>query len=253
MNRFATLSALALGGYWIWKNRPGNTGPQSRLPGRQKQLDTRLLEAGAALLQAKQPLQAMNLYLDGFHRYSDDAGHQMEAHHYCARLNEDVIQCAIFDGNTRDARLIGIEYIVSEKTFRSFSEDEKKMWHSHRYEVKSGTLVAPNLPLAAEHELMKKVITTYGKTWHTWDSHHHDLPLGIPQLMMAFTDDGQLRPELVADRDRRFGVSTAERRQNRQDISATPPDPAADSWQDGTALQLELAELAERAVQASEH
>ena len=28
---------------------------------------------------------------------------------------------------------------------------------------------------------------------------------GPPQLMMAFTQDGQLKPELVADRDRRYG------------------------------------------------
>ena len=242
MNRLATLSALAVGGYWIWKHRSGNTGPQSALPGRSKQPSTRFLETGAALLQGKPPLQAMNLYLDGFHRYSDDGGHQMEAHHYCAQLNEDVHQCVIFDGNTRDARLMGIEYIVSERLFQSFPEDEKKLWHSHRYEVHSGTLIAPDLPLVAEHELMKKIVTTYGKTWHTWDTHQHALPFGIPQLMMAFTDDGQLHPELVADRDRRFGVSTVHRRQSREDIAAPASDPAADSWQDGTAVQLELTE-----------
>ena len=242
MGRFTTLSTLALAGYWIWKNRPGNTRSPAALPGQPKQADSRLLEAGAKLLQAKTPLQAMNLYLDGFHRYSDDEGHQMEAHHYCAQLNEDFHQCVIFDGNTREARLIGIEYIISERLFRSLPADEKKLWHSHRYEVTSGTLIAPHLPVTAEHELMKKVITTYGKTWHTWDTHEHELPLGIPQLMMAFTDDGQLRPELVADRDRRFGVSTAQRRQDRQSITATAPDPAADSWTSGRAPQLELAE-----------
>ena len=242
MNRLMTLSALALGGYWFWKNRPGNTGPQSSLPGGSKEFSTRVLESGAALLQAKTPLKAMNLYLDGFHRYSDDEDHQMEAHHYCAQLNEDVHQCAIFDGNTRNARLIGIEYIVSERLFQNFPEEEKKLWHSHRYEVTSGTLIAPDLPLAAEHELMKKIITTYGKTWHTWDTHRNNLPFGIPQLMMAFTDDGQLRPEIVQTRDRRFGVSTVERRRNRDDIRSTEPDPAADSWQSGMAVQLDAIE-----------
>lgn len=214
-------------------------------PGAKKRFDTRVLESGAALLQAKTPLQAMNLYLDGFHRYSDDEGHQMEAHHYCAQLNEDFHQCVIFDGNTRDARLIGVEYIVSERLFKSFPEDEKKLWHSHRYEVTSGTLIAPGLPLVAEHELMKKVITTYGKTWHTWDTHRHELPFGIPHLMMAFTADGQLRPEIVADRDRRFGVSTESRRRDRESVRATPPDSAADSWQNGTAWDLEAKERME--------
>ena len=32
---------------------------------------------------------------------------------------------------------------------------------------------------------------------------------GPPQLMMAFTDDNQVRPELVEERDRRYGMSTA--------------------------------------------
>ena len=242
MRRLTTLTALALAGCYAWKHRPGNSKPQSALPGRPKQSDTRLLESGARLLQAKTPLEMMNVYLDGFHRYSDDEDHQMEAHHYCAQLNEDFHQCVIYDGNTRDARLIGIEYIISERLFRSLPEDEKKLWHSHRYEVTSGTLIAPGLPAAAEHALMQKVITTYGKTWHTWDTRQHALPMGIPHLMMAFTDDGQLRPEIVNDRDRRFGVSTPRRRAQRQDITATAPDPAADSWQNGRAPQLELAE-----------
>lgn len=30
----------------------------------------------------------------------------MEAHHYCSILNEDVIQCVIFDGNTKGAPAI---------------------------------------------------------------------------------------------------------------------------------------------------
>ena len=42
----------------------------------------------------------------------------MEAHHYCAILNEEVIQCVIYDGNVKDAKLMGVEYIVSERLFR---------------------------------------------------------------------------------------------------------------------------------------
>lgn len=240
MKRFAALSAAALGGLWWWRSQQQNTRPQSSIPGHPKETSTRLLEAGSVMLQDKAPLRAMNLYLDGFHRYSDDEGHQMEAHHYCAKINEDFTQCAIFDGNTSTARLIGVEYIVSERLFHTLPDDEKRLWHSHRYEVTSGTLIAPGIPLPVEHELMKKIITTYGKTWHTWDSHRHELPLGIPQLMMAFTADGQIRPEIVDERDRRFGISTANRRRNRQDIHATYPNPQADSWQNGSAPQLEL-------------
>jgi len=44
---------------------------------------------------------------------------------------------------------------------------------------------------------MKKIGDTYGKTWHTWDTHKNDsLPLGIPALIMGFTKDGQANEEI---------------------------------------------------------
>jgi hypothetical protein len=86
---------------------------------------------------------------------------------------------------------------------------------------------------------MAKLIHTYGKTWHTW---HTDsgvqLPLGVPQLMMGFTADGQSNPALVQSRDQRFGVDSSAKRMNRVDIPAPPVDPAADAWQRGQAIQL---------------
>jgi len=30
------------------------------------------------------------------------------------------------------ARLLGVEYIISERLFREQPEEEKKYWHSHR-------------------------------------------------------------------------------------------------------------------------
>jgi hypothetical protein len=135
----------------------------------------------------------------------------------------------IYDGNDADARLMGVEYVVSAKLFAGFTPDEKKLWHSHKYEVKSGALIAPGIPDVAEHELMEKLVSTYGKTWHTWHTdREHTLPVGVPQLMAGFTADGQLRPELLSARDARFGISTADKRGQRADIADVPVDPAAD-------------------------
>ena len=104
--------------------------------------------------------------MDGFHFYNGDMKGQMEAHHYCSVLNEDVNQCVIFDGNGKNAKIMGVEYIVSKKLFDGLPDDEKKLWHSHVYEVKSGALVAPGVPQVAEHAFMEKMIGTNGKTWH---------------------------------------------------------------------------------------
>lgn len=53
----------------------------------------------------------------GFHFYAHDQTRQVHAHHLCTRVNEDFRQCIIYDSPKADARLIGIEYIISEKLF----------------------------------------------------------------------------------------------------------------------------------------
>ncbi|WP_332394531.1 OBAP family protein [Ralstonia sp. 1B3] len=165
-----------------------DTQSNVRAPGQAESSKTKVLEAGAAALQDRPPVEAINAYLDGFHFYNGRPNVQMEAHHYCAIVNEDVTQCTIYDGNVKNAKLMGVEYIISAKLFATLPPAEKALWHSHVWEVKSGQLVAPGIPEPAEKELMKKLVGTYGKTWHTWHTDlDKQLPLGVPQLMMGFT------------------------------------------------------------------
>jgi hypothetical protein len=37
---------------------------------------------------------------------------KIETHHYAARLNEDVLQCLVYDTDETDARLIGIHALI---------------------------------------------------------------------------------------------------------------------------------------------
>jgi hypothetical protein len=96
--------------------------PSLQPQGHEKSTETQMLEAGAAMLQTNSPLEPMNIYLDAFHASKDDPNHQMEAHHFCHQVNEDFAQCVLFDGNSRQANLIGIEYIISETLFESLPE-----------------------------------------------------------------------------------------------------------------------------------
>ncbi len=232
--RLAVLAASLLGAC----DAPNTASPVSA-PGADKTVTTTLLEKGAAVLQHKAPIDALNAYLDGFHFYSGRMRSQMEAHHYCAILNEELIQCVIYDGNVADAKIMGVEYIVSAGLFRQLPEAERALWHSHVHEVRSGQLIAPGIPQPAEHALMTRLVGTYGKTWHTWHTDlHKQLPLGVPQLMMGFTADGQADAAMVADRDARFDVSSADKRAQRADIVAPPIARGADAWQHGRAFQL---------------
>jgi hypothetical protein len=191
------------------------------------------------------PIDAMSEFLNGFHFYADDMGRQVEANHFCTHLTEDFHQCVIYDSSKPDAKLIGIEYIVSERIFKNLPDEEKRLWHSHDYEVKSGQLIAPGIPEAAEHAVMMDLITTYGKTWHCWQiDRDPDFPLGIPQLMMGFTREGQANQKMITDRDRRLGVSSGKRRADRADLVMPTIQAGANSWQSGRTVRLKLEEVA---------
>lgn len=216
-----------------------NTASNVHAPGEPEGTKTKVLETGADVLQDKPPVEALNAYLDGFHFYNGNMKGQMEAHHYCSIVNDDVIQCVIYDGNVARAKIMGVEYIVSAALFAGLPEQEKALWHSHVHEVKSGQLIAPGIPEVAEHELMEKLVGTYGKTLHTWHTDlHKALPIGVPQIMMGFTADGQIDPVMVAARDEHFGVSSAKKKQDRASIPAPAIDPGADAWQKGNVVQL---------------
>lgn len=187
------------------------------------------------------PVGAIHAHVCGIHFYSGNMKRQLIAQHYCAHLSDEVLQCILYDSEKANARLIGIEYIVSAKIFESLPADEKKFWHSHNYEVKSGVLTAPGAPEAAEKDLMKVLIGTYGKTWHTWQVDRGDkLPLGIPQLMMAFTKDGQLDAKIAAEREKLYSVPVAAKKAARADILDAKIAAGADAWQKGSAVQLDL-------------
>ncbi|CAH9062577.1 unnamed protein product [Cuscuta epithymum] len=155
-----------------------------------------------------------------FHYYGDDMTRQVETHHYCAHLNEEFRQCLLYDRPDADGRLIGVEYMVSEALFMTLPDEEKKLWHSHEFEVKSGVLFMPGVPGPIERKDMEKVCKTYGKTIHFWQVDRGDeLPLGIPQIMMAITRDGQLYDNLAQDVEKRFKVSFAKEREKRAYMS----------------------------------
>lgn len=194
-----------------------------QVPGEAKSPSTIALEAGAKVLQSSTPLKPFDIYLVGFHPMKDQPGHQMEAHHYCHQVNEDFAQCTLFDSNGRNARLNGIEYIISEKVFASLPADERSYWHPHNGEILSGQLIAPRLPAAAEKALMRSKMNSYGKTWHVWNTGHEgmmpdQLPLGPAKLAWSFNRDGEALASMVEKRDRRMGVSTTAIRAQRAEL-----------------------------------
>ncbi|KII88628.1 hypothetical protein PLICRDRAFT_176195 [Plicaturopsis crispa FD-325 SS-3] len=203
---------------------------------------------GSALMSFK-PINDLHQHICAFHVYSHDRTRHVEAHHYCTHLTEDLHQCIIYDTNEPKARLIGIEYIVTEKVFKTLSAEEKKYWHSHNYEIGSALLqletvrANPNtVDESVEGPVMQELYTTYGKTIHTWAyDTTPDLPLGPPSLMLSYTADGQIPQSTIDKRDKRTGTSTAAKRKLRDgylDKSYKRVE-GVDTWETGKAIVLE--------------
>jgi len=198
-----------------------------------------MLAPVAEQLAPKAPTESLAMHLDGFVFRSGDLGSQHRTQQFCGHVGEQMLQCALFDGTGSGARLTGVQYVISEAAFERLPDEEKPYWHSLVHPVKAGTLVAPGLTDAAEHALVSRLVRTYAKTWRLWPTETDArVPLGVPQLMMGFTREGQLDPVMLAERDRQIGVATAEKRRQRQGIPAQPVAPGADAWQQGRVAQV---------------
>jgi hypothetical protein len=145
---------------------------------------------------------------------------QLIAQHYCtAHAGHDhgdgLFQCLLFDSTDPNAKLLGVEYIVSDEQYRNLPEEEKMYWHPHTYEVLAGGLIAPEMSATEEMKFMRQILTTWGKTWHTWPDPSTPVPLGEPLLMWALSGDGQAIEAVIRKRDRQFSVSIQEIRNRR--------------------------------------
>jgi len=215
-----------------------NIPDTNKVPGDPLSAKSKILETGASAVQDFTPLKHICAHLNAFHAYASEPSRCVEANHYCSHLNEDVRQCVLYDSPEPSARLIGVEYMISPRLYKTLPPEERKLWHSHVFEVKSGMLIMPKpagIPDAvwevAETKEMEDVVGIYGKVYHLWQTDRGDkLPLGEPQLMTSFTEEKQLDFEkLVGERDERFGSDWRKKRERRKGIEVPDIHPDADS------------------------
>jgi hypothetical protein len=189
-------------------------------------------EAGAAGHEdgkpVASPLAGPHVHFCGIHTAKNNPSFILTTQHYCAGHSSaghgDMFQCVLFDGAGPNAKLLGVEYVVSDAVYRALPEAEKKYWHPHAYEVLGGGLVAPGMPGADEKKLMETLLTSWGKAWHTWPDPETAVPVGEPLLIWSLTGDGQCDDAVLAARDRDFGVDTAAIRARRgKEFGLEPP------------------------------
>lgn len=170
------------------------------------------------------PIENVHLHFCGIHVAKSNPKFQLITQHYCSPVNEEMHQCLLYDSAEKNARLLGIEYIISDNAFRKLPDTEKRFWHLHTYEVLGGGLIGPGMGADDEMKFMKFVLTTWGKTWHTWPDPRTPVPMGEPLLMWSLMADDQVDQQVLSQRDKQFKVLAARLRSVRtKEIGFRPP------------------------------
>jgi hypothetical protein len=150
----------------------------------------------------------------------------------------------IYDSPSPTAHLIGVEYLISKRLYQTLDSEEQKYWHTHTYEVKSGMLVSPELPVIAEKQVVQQIANMYCKVIHTWQIDNGDLlPIGPPQLMTSITESKYIDPEKMKEKEKQTkNISSEERAKQRQDLVYEDVDSIGEcnSWiKGGEAIRFE--------------
>jgi hypothetical protein len=124
----------------------------------------------------------------GVHLLKDLPEHTQVAYHFCKPLNDDVAQCLLYDGTGPNARLIGVEYLVTDAIYRKMPAAEKAFWHDHKYEVDAGLLKSLTQTGDDEKKTLAAVRPLWGKVFHTWTT-GKTYPSGPPRLFWSVTGE----------------------------------------------------------------
>lgn len=168
------------------------------------------------------PMSGPHAHFCGIHMAKQNPKLQFVTQHYCTAHEpghgaDALFQCVLFDGTGKAAKLVGVEYLISDRMYRALPEEEKRFWHAHTYEVLGGGLIAPGMTAEEELAFMKVVLPTWGKAWHTWPDPRTPVPMGEPLLIWSLMGDGQVDPKVLAARDKEFKVDTAKVAAGRQE------------------------------------
>jgi hypothetical protein len=136
---------------------------------------------------AAKPVDGYNLaqgHLNAVRHVFDDPSLRVE--HFCKPNDKIMMICQLYDSNSANATLIGIEYIITQQQYDSLPDREKPYWHAHREEF-SPNRADPKMPELSPEQAqaeMAKMLPTWGKVITTWNP-NDDLPSFPPQVQLV--------------------------------------------------------------------
>lgn len=124
----------------------------------------------------KSPATGFTLHIDAKKHINDVP--DWVVHHYCKPINKDVSQCTLFESDEPNAKLIGVETIISPQLYAALPEAEKPNWHYHETEIPQVDAVLPGLSEKETREVVAALEDTYGKVIIFWKP-NEPAPIGI--------------------------------------------------------------------------
>jgi Protein of unknown function (DUF1264) len=103
--------------------------------------------------------------------------------HFCKPNDKIMMVCQLYDSNSPNATLIGVEYVISADAYKNLPDREKPNWHYHKIEFASNR-ADPKFPQLSEQQqnaTLKKMAESYGKVIITWNP-NDKAPVFPPQV-----------------------------------------------------------------------
>lgn len=130
------------------------------------------------------PSQGWTIHIDAEKHFGDTHATEI-AHHWCKPVSGGMTECQIYDSDASDARLVGVETIVSPAIYKSFSAQEQALWHYHKDEIPKVNAKLPDMTPAQAKQLVSQISDTYGKIWMLYDPlSTNNLPTGQPAVVV---------------------------------------------------------------------
>ncbi|MGC1134964.1 MAG: DUF1264 domain-containing protein [Nitrososphaeraceae archaeon] len=117
--------------------------------------------------------------------------------HFCKPNDKIMMVCQLYDSNSPNATLIGVEYMITVDAYAALPAREKPNWHYHKEEF-APDRADPKFPQLSEQQqntTLKKLEETYGKVVLTWNP----------------SDKGSIYPPQVVQVQHPFMVNTTVR------------------------------------------
>jgi hypothetical protein len=103
--------------------------------------------------------------------------------HFCKPNDKILMICQLYDSNSPNATLIGVEYVITADAYKNLPDREKPNWHYHKIEFASNR-ADPKFPQLSEQQqnaTLKKMAESYGKVIITWNP-NDKAPVFPPQV-----------------------------------------------------------------------